>query len=373
VKVFLAGASLLPDYGGPAYSVSRLAHALADLGLDVGLWAPDRSAEASPLLPEDSRVRRLTGRPAEAVAAFGAPQVIHDNGIWLPHNHALAGLARRSDALRVVSTRGMLEPWAIRHKRWKKAIAWRVYQRGDLAGAQLHHATAPVEADNLRRLKLGVPVRTIPNGVDLPPAPAARRRSDKTRTALFLGRIYPVKGLPMLVEAWARARPSGWRLTIGGPDEAGHRADVERAVAAMGLQDVVSFAGPLDGAAKAQALQDADLLVLPSHSESFGMVVAEALAHELPVLTTSAVPWPELEARNCGWRVAPTADGLAEGLNVAAAQGGAALRAMGRRGRDLVAADFGWDQIARRFVDAYQAVGAPAAVVHPKEALRATP
>jgi hypothetical protein len=142
-----------------------------------------------------------------------------------------------------------------------------------------------------------VPIQVIPNGVDLPQGCRRSEHSQRfdrargRRTALFIGRIYPVKGLPMLIEAWARVQPSGWRLEIAGPDEAKHQAEVEHAVAAASLSEVVSFIGPVYGSAKRSALFNADLLVLPSHSESFGMVVAEALAHGLPVLTTTATPW----------------------------------------------------------------------------------
>ena len=94
----------------------------------------------------------------------------------------------------------------------------------------------------------------------------------------------------MLVEAWARVRPQGWQLTVAGPDEAGHKAEIERAVAAAGLAELVTFAGPLYGEVKEAALLGADLLVLPSYSESFGMVVAEALAHGVPVLATTGTP-----------------------------------------------------------------------------------
>ena len=67
MKVFLAGTSLLPDYGGPAFSVSRLATALAEAGAEVGLWASDQSAAITPLLPAESSVQRLTGTEAEAL------------------------------------------------------------------------------------------------------------------------------------------------------------------------------------------------------------------------------------------------------------------------------------------------------------------
>ena len=122
MKVFLAGTSLLPDYGGPAFSVSRLANALSEAGAEVGLWASDQSAATSPLLSEKSSVQRLTGTEAEAIDRFGKVDVLHDNGIWLPHNHRLAVIAARRGIPRIVSTRGMLEPWAMNAQTMEKAI-----------------------------------------------------------------------------------------------------------------------------------------------------------------------------------------------------------------------------------------------------------
>ena len=176
------------------------------------------------------------------------------------------------------------------------------------------------------------------------------------KTALFLGRIYPVKGLPMLIEAWAHVRPHGWRLQIVGPDEAGHRAEVETAVFAAGLDEVVSFADPLEGSAKQEVFFDADLFVLPTQSENFGMAIGEALAHGLPVLTTTGAPWPMLPQRGCGWWVEPTVEGLAAGLRQATALDAATLQAMGAKGREFVSAAFGWERVAGQFVSMYEDV-----------------
>jgi glycosyltransferase involved in cell wall biosynthesis len=352
VKVFLVANSLAPAYGGPARSVSRLASVLGDDGADVGLWAPDGSAITTPLLDAGAPLRCLAGSADKALAEFGEPAVIHDNGIWMPHHHRLAQIARSRGIPRIVSTRGMLEPWAWSHKRLKKRIAWMLYQRRDLELAVRHHVTSETEARNLRDVGLGVPVCLIPNGVDVPDASllaSLERPASPLRTALFLGRIYPVKGLPMLVEAWARVRPAGWRLQIAGPDEAGHRAEVERCIAAAGLTDVVSFLGPLEGQPKARSLGAADLFVLPTYSENFGMAIGEALANGLPVLTTRGAPWPDLEPRGCGWWVEPSPDALADGLRRATALPAAELREMGRRGRALVSDRFGWVEVARRF------------------------
>ena len=363
MKVFLSATSLLPRYGGPAYSVSRLALALTAAGGEVGLWSSDDSVKDTPLLATDGSIRRLAGPLGTALAQF-RPECVHDNGLWLAHNHRLARHCRLLGLPRLVSMRGMLEPWARRHKKWKKDIAWLAYQRRDIRTADTLHATAPQEAENLARLNLGVPVQIIPNGVDIPtarPLPA----SGGVRTALFIGRLYPVKGLPLLIEAWNRVRPGGWRLVLAGPDEAGHRAELENQIARSSLQNLVSFAGPLEGGAKENALFGAELFVLPTHSESFGMAIAEALAHGVPVLTTLGAPWPVLtqpalgqnwQGPGMGWRTAISVDSLAEGLAQATAQDVSTLRAMGDRGRAFVAAEFGWDRVARQFLATYAAI-----------------
>jgi hypothetical protein len=100
MKIFVAATSLRATYGGPAVSVARLAGALALAGADVGLWAADQTATEAAVLPgaapvPGARVRRLGGTAARALEHFSAPDVIHDNGIWLAHNHALARLAAR--------------------------------------------------------------------------------------------------------------------------------------------------------------------------------------------------------------------------------------------------------------------------------------
>ena len=337
--------------------------ALADAGAEVGLWASDGSADFTPLLPATSRVQRIVGTESEGLDRFGEPDILHDNGIWLLHNHRLAALAEKHSIPRVISTRGMLEPWALGHKRLKKKLAWWTYQRRDLQQARCHITTGKREAENLQRLGLGVPIATVPNGVDVAEqpyyfgqGPEKGVRNGRRRTALFLGRIYPIKGLPMLIEAWARVRPDGWRLRIAGPDEAGHQRQVERAVSAAGLGEVVSFTGPVEPEMRKAAFLDADLFVLPTYSESFGMVVAEALAHSLPVLTTTAAPWSILRERGCGWSVDPTVDGIAEGLRQATGLETEALGEMGKKGRALVIEKFSWRNIADLMLSTYEKV-----------------
>jgi glycosyltransferase involved in cell wall biosynthesis len=358
MRLFLVGTSFKPAYGGPAWSVAMLANELGAAGVKVGVWAPDQSAQDAPQLL-GPMVRRLRGTAQEAMSEFGRIDILHDNGIWWPHNHSLCTLAKSRGISRIVSTRGMLEPWARAHKAWKKRIAWALYQRRDLACAAVHHATSEQEAKNLRGLGLGVRVVTIPNGVDAPSdeeLTAARnsRLSSETKVALFIGRLYPVKGLPMLVDAWAQARPGGWRLALAGPDESGHRAEIERRIAAHGLNDVVQFLGAVHPADRLRTYAAADLFVLPSYSESFGMAVAEAFAHGLPVLTTTGVPWPKIAEERLGWRAAPTVESIRDALIEATACDEIGLHDMGARGREHVRTHYGWQTAAKAMIHLYK-------------------
>lgn len=363
MRVLLTVTSLLPTYGGPAFSVSKLAIALANAGIEVGLWASDQSARTTPLLVACSRLHPLVGNVEQALDRFGKPDILHDNGIWLAHNHRLAVLAQKYEIPRVVSTRGMLEPWAFQHKQLKKRIAWKLYQRQDLELALCHHTTADTEARHLQRFRFCVPIITVPNGVEVSGegstfanAQAQHNHPNTKRIALFLGRIYPIKGLPMLIEAWARVRPKGWTLHIAGPDEAGHQKEVERAVYSAGLREVVIFTGPLSENMKAKAFSSAELFLLPSHSESFGMAVAEALAHGVPVLTTTRTPWSVLRENGCGWWVDATVGDITQALTKATMLDSDSLFRMGAKGRALVAEHFGWKRIAERFLSSYSEI-----------------
>lgn len=357
MRVLLSASSFHPEFGGPARSVPQLGSALADAGLEVGLWAPDGSATTSSLLSGIPGMTRLGGSAEEAWRNFGRIDVLHDNGLWRSNHRSLAALAARAGVARVVSPRGMLEPWALRHKPIRKRLAWWTYQRRLLQTASALHATAKSEAEQFAKLGLRRPAPIIPNGVNLPDWDEVERLREPTRephTCLFMSRVHPKKGLPLLLEAWSALRPAGWRLDIAGPDEAGHRAELERMVRRLRLDDTVRFLGPLEGNTKQRALAGADLAVLPTYSENFGIVVAEALAHGCPVLTTHGAPWKVLETEDCGWWVPVTTEAIGTALREATSLSVETRREMGRRGHQVVARDFAWPKIAAAFISVYE-------------------
>lgn len=285
-----------------------------------------------------------------------AIQLIHDHGIWLPHNRSLAHVTRRRQIPRVVSLHGMLEPWAWQHKRWKKRLVWLLSQHHDLRTATALHATSPAEAARLHQLFPTVPIACIPLGVDGPPAdlPAAPpTEAPAARQALFLSRLHEKKGVLNLIEAWHQIAPQGWQLVIAGPDEQGHRAILEHRIATLKLQ-TVKLVGPVAGATKWQYYQRADLFILPTYSENFGIVIAEALAAGTPVMTTQATPWAELVSRRCGWWIQTGVTPLVEALQVAMATSPAELATMGQRGQALIWEKYTWSQVAASMVELYQ-------------------
>ena len=270
--------------------------------------------------------------------------LIHLHGMWSPILAIAALVARMRRIPIVISPHGCLEPWALRHKRLKKWLALNMYQGMVLRSASLFVATASQELNSIRKLGLSQSIAVIPNGVDVG-TPPSRKLGKAVKTILFLSRVHPKKGLLDLVEAWAIVRRPGWRIVVAGGDEDGYLAKVEALIRANELQSDFEFVGFVNGDRKQACFDLADIFILPTYSENFGIAVAEALANELPAITTTGAPWEELVEHRCGWWVAPGVQGISEALNEAMACDPAELKRMGKRGRQLVLNKYSWSQI----------------------------
>jgi glycosyltransferase involved in cell wall biosynthesis len=393
-----------PKSGGPARSITGLCRALAQSGVEVTLFV--HSPEH--VMSNPSGVRFLAGRgvglmkiwqDAARVMDEVNPDIIHLHGLWMPSSHAAFCLAYRRNIPVMLSVRGGLAPWALRQKAWKKKLAMLLYQRRDLQRTMCFHATAEQEALNIRAQGLKQPICVIPNGVDLPENMPQRSQTRKRmKTALFLSRLHPGKGLLDLVQAWARTRPSGWRMRIVGPDVCGHKAEVQAEIERLGLRDVFEFIGELDDEAKWPEYVDADLFVHPSHSENFGISIAEALAAGVPVITTKGTPWQELQGSpasskilkcessivggditadgakkstedednsrtleissfrtsRCGWWIDIGVEPLVEALREAMTLTDEERYQMGLTGRRLIDAKYTWPAIGQQMKQAYE-------------------
>lgn len=352
------------EASGPAYSVPRLAQAVAAAGHDVTLATLDRGGGSQDFagithraFPQAGFPKRL-GRSApmsrwlRRSARDGDLSLIHSHGLWMMPNIYPAQAVRGTKVAHVMAPRGTLDPAALAYSARVKRVVWHMGQRRALAEATALHATSEAEAADIRAQGLRQPIFLSPNGIDIPDLHPAGAPNG-SRTLLYLGRLHDKKGIDMLLTAWEplSAEFEDWTLRIVGKGSDGFVSDLKNRAAALPR---VSVEGPLYDAAKTQAMADADLFVLPTRGENFGMVVAEALAAGTPVLTTRGAPWSGLTTENCGWWVNPDVPSITDGLRAALAYGNEDLAAKGARGRDWMARAFGWQAIGAAMSDCYE-------------------
>ncbi len=284
------------------------------------------------------------------------PNLIHSHGIWNLANHWASLYGRNLQIPYVFSPHGMLEPWALEQSWFKKAIGLITYQRRDLESATLFCATSEGEYNSLRALGYRQPIAVIPNGVAASQQRmmGEKRMHDSRRhQLLYLSRIHKKKGIEELIYAWAKIRPNNWELVIAGGDGGdGYRQKMINLCEGLKLAQSIRFTGEVYASAKDRLYAEADLFILPSHSENFGLVVAEALSFGLPVITTRATPWGEIANQECGWVIDNDVDSIVSCLNVALNTTVSERNKMGLHATKY-AAKFNWDGIALQMADVY--------------------
>lgn len=361
--------SLEDRHGGPSRSVRALADALAAPGDPTELLTtlePGQAMRHARTGAAEVRVfprvfpRRLCHAPALRAHLLATPcDLVHHHALWLlTLRTALAG-ARKHGAPLVISPRGMLSPWALAHHRGRKRLARALVHPGALAAAAGWHATSAEEADDIRRLGFRQPVCIAPNGVTIPaPADLAAARTawlgacpapGERPVALFYSRFHRKKRLRELLDLWLTEDRAPWFLLLVGVPEEYSVAEVEGWIHARGAEAQVAV---FDGVARPPPYAVASLCLLPSHSENFGLVIAEALATGVPALVTDGTPWGALAAHGAGWCV-PWAD-YAATLRAALALSQEELAARGAAGRAWAAEAFAWEQSAARLREFYQ-------------------
>ena len=387
--------SVSRNAGGLYESVRRLVQSLSKPGMeirvfgtadehtaaDIGLWSPVKVLAFRTVGPHQFGYSPQFRKLLEDFS----PDLVHTHGIWVYSSIATNQYRRRRGVPYLISAHGMLDPWAIRHSHWKKAIAYLFYEGAHLREAKCLRALCESEAIAIRKLGLTNPIAIIPNGIDLPavPASAALQPSENAggkrspeleqlkaagrKTVLFLSRIHPKKGIPNLLRAWSSTVGSpgkggvgaDWTLAIAGWDQGGHEDELKRLATELGLAWVdartgaitgapaVVFLGPQFGAAKAGCYRSCDAFILPSFSEGVPMVVLEAWAYGKPVVITPECNLPAGFTRGAALRIETDVASIGRGLRELFQASPAALQTLGEHGRTLVAEKFAWPVVAQ--------------------------
>lgn len=260
------------------------------------------------------------------------PDIVHINGIWTPQNWGFQKVAQEQGIKVVLSPHGMLEPWILAHNPWKKKIGLFLYQRKAIRRAEHIHVTAQMEKETIRNLGFTNELTIIPNGIDLS---EIKKEKDfyGSKKVIFLSRIHPKKGIEILLETWRATNTQGWSLEIAGNGDANYIQNLTQSA-----DDIsnVHFVGAKYGQEKWDFLRSADIMVLPTHSENFGIVVAEALAVGLPVITTKGTPWEDLNLYKCGWWIDLSVSSLSSTLRTVFLKDSLELKELGENGMKLI-------------------------------------
>ncbi len=279
--------------------------------------------------------------------------LVHVHGIWNMPAWIAMRSCHKAGVPYVVSPRGMLERGSMGHHRYRKMLGYHLLEKRGLRRAVFLHATSTAEQAALSALSLEPPIVMLPNGVAPPEAatnPELRSRHGIPAghpLVVYLGRLHPTKRLDLLVAAFAEARRGcpELELVIAG------RADGVEPSQIGG--DGIHLLGQISDKDKWALLEETDVLVMCSDSESFSLSVVEALARGVPVVVTKTCPWEAVERHRLGFWVEQNVSEIATAI-VEVLNDHAEAEEMGARGRELVARDYRWSSIGTAMAGRYE-------------------
>ena len=361
MKVLTFVSSIDLSSGGPSRSVPMLVKGLAELGVDITLMT---------IRSDNMNVHALEGTIAKLKVlepSFSRKEIaqylenekfhlIQIQSMWDWPYHKVMVEARKQGIPYIVTPRGMLEPWSLCQKKWKKKLAWWLYQRNDVQKSVCVFTTAEMEAEHVRELGITTCKSVIPNGIETDGYPCKTSIDGVKKQVLFLSRVHVKKGIELLLEAWKRIHPdySDWQLLVIGNGEAEYIHSLENRVESLGLKENIKILPPVFGDAKIKVYQESSIFCLPSFSENFGMVIAEAMSCGTPVITTTNCPWEILNETNTGWCIDLSVDNLERALREAFAMNPVDLYEMGQKASKLIYDNFDYRSVTHKTLRLYE-------------------
>jgi len=374
LKLLHTISSMDPAWGGVVEGIVQLSSTLADLGVTAEIASSD-----SPDAPwlESSTVPIYALGPGHLsygytsrfvpwmranIAQYDAVIV---NGIWQYHGVATRQALRGMDTPYFVFTHGMLDPWFKRRYPFKHLKKWAYWPWAGyplLRDAEAVIFTCEEERLLARRSfwLYQADEAVASYGTSSPPSASSKaflqahpHLRDK-RIVLFLSRIHHKKGCDILLDAFAQVARADERLhlVMAGPDQTGWAASLQAQARRLGIDRAITWPGMLQGEMKWAAFKAAEVFCLPSHTENFGIVVAEALGCGKPVLISNKVNiWREIEVDAAGFVDDDTTTGTARNLRRWLALDAGGYADMSARARRCFESRFRIERAAERLVE----------------------
>ncbi|WP_370587917.1 hormogonium polysaccharide biosynthesis glycosyltransferase HpsP [Trichocoleus sp. FACHB-591] len=375
-------------YGGPSQMVLGLSGALAAQGVEVTILTTDSNGDAGqaplavpldrPVEQDGYQIRYFRCSPfrrykfsldllqwlAKHAHSF---DLAHIHALFSPVSTAAATIARSQKLPYLLRPLGTLDPADLRKKKQLKQIYAAFLERPNLAGAAAIHFTSDQEAKISERFGLTTTDLVMPLGVSLPELsahPEAIRAqlgipSDRP-LVLFMSRIDPKKGLDLLLPALetllAEKIEFHFVLAGGNPQDPDYEAEIRNQIQASSLAPHTTVTGFAAGETKAALLQSADLFVLPSYYENFGIAVAEAMAMGTPVVISDQVHiCEEVRQAEAGW-VGPCEVAALTHLLKDALKDAPERQRRGQRAKAYALQHYSWPAIAQQMIQSYQKI-----------------
>ena len=283
--------------------------------------------------------------------------VFHFHGIWFPKFILFYLAARVSSSDYVISPHGSLEEGALRQKYWKKYFARKSFFNLFCHGAAAMMAFSEKEKQSIKKLFPSTIVHVVPIGVDMPRNKLREAINDghsSHKNLLVISRLTPGKGIINLIHAWDNIRNDNWKITIAGPDEGGYQGELKNNIKLLKLDSYFTFLGYVDEHKRDELYRCADLFVLPSLSENFGIVVAEAMSYGVPVLTTTETPWGNVGLQRGCLCVGTSPKALTDGLHRMMKLDETELAIIATEARSFIQNNFVWDVAAKVSMKTYE-------------------
>jgi glycosyltransferase involved in cell wall biosynthesis len=285
--------------------------------------------------------------------------IIHQHGIWTPMSLYAKKIKKNTGLKSVIQPHGYLEPYRLEISKYKKRVAFKLFEKSNILESSAIIACAEDEGLRLKNMFPDNDVAVIPNGVseDFYNAESLRKSGKNKKTILFLSQIIPIKGLDRLFRVVSDIGVnnfSDWEFLIAGYGDIHYINALKALAKELNISQLVKFVGTKFGNDKIEIFDNADVFILPTFNENFGIVVAESLARGVPVLTTKGAPWNELTTNKCGFWVDNSDDGIKDGLLQILSASENELLTMGKNGRRLVGDKYLWRENAKSTIELYE-------------------
>ncbi|MGA7566653.1 MAG: glycosyltransferase [Terriglobales bacterium] len=371
MKVLHVSPSFYPAkaYGGTIRSGFGLCHGLSQLSCDVLVLTTDTNGLGHALkVPtgeevqlDSLRVRychKWLRHSVSPVLLQVLPKyvkwadVVHLTAVYSFPTFPTLGYSRLFNKPVVWSPRGALQRWEGSSRTILKSIWESICGKLADKNKVVLHATSHGEAKESSNRFPGMRAVVIPNGVEIPGSVRRTDSSGKLRL-LYLGRLHPIKGIDALLEACGivEKHSTDWHLRIAGAGSPSYVDFLKLKAQQLRVSERVEFLGEVFDEEKEALFAECDVALVPSHVENFAMVVAESLAHAVPVIASKGTPWKGLEMNRCGLWVDNDSESLAAAICAIRAM---PLREMGQRGRMWMDRDFSWESASVEMLRLYR-------------------